>query len=51
MSGPREGVLPRALGSLSDEALTHLEQGLAALLAQLPVDQETPAARTPLADL
>jgi len=51
VSGPREGVLPRALGNLSDEALTHLEQGLTALLAQLPVDQETPAARTPLADL
>ena len=51
VSGPREGVLPRALGTLSDDALSHLEQGLEALLAQLPVDQETPAARTPLADL
>jgi len=51
VSGPREGVLPRALSGLSDEALSHLEQGLHALLTQLPVDQEAPAARTPLADL
>ncbi len=51
VSGPREGVLPRALSGLSDEALSQLEHGLHALLKQLPVDHEAPTARTPLADL
>lgn len=51
VAGPREGVLPRALGELPEDALQHLEQGLAELLLRLPVDSETPAARTPLADL
>lgn len=51
VSGPQEGMLPRALGHLSDEALTHLEQGLTELLQQLPAGTEAPAARTPLADL
>ena len=51
VTGPREGMLPRALGALSHDALAQLEAGLEALLAQLPVDREAPLARTPLADL
>lgn len=49
--GPREGVLPQALARLPDEALEQLEQGLAELLARLPVKPDAPAARTPLANL
>lgn len=51
VSGPREGVLPRALRGLSDDALQHLEHGLAELLEQLAVSDNGQAARTPLADL
>lgn len=51
VAGPREGVLPRALGELPDDALEHLEQGLAALLHHLPASGDLPTARTPLAEL
>lgn len=52
VSGPREGVLPHALGGLSAEALGHLERGLAELLQQLAASNTVQeAARTPLADL
>lgn len=51
VTGPREGVLPRALGELPDAALDQLEKGLTELLLRLPTNAEAPAARTPLAEL
>lgn len=51
VAGPREGVLPRALGELPDAALDQLEKGLTELLLRLPTNAEAPAARTPLAEL
>lgn len=51
VSGPREGVLPRALAELSEETLEQLEHGLAELLQQLTLSDDGQTARTPLADL
>ncbi|UUZ54186.1 MarR family winged helix-turn-helix transcriptional regulator [Massilia sp. H-1] len=46
---PFAGVLPNALGRLDGATLARLETDLAALIAQLAVDDD--AARIPLADL
>lgn len=49
VSGPFEGVLPVALGNLSAETLTRLDQDLDQLIHLLKADET--AAETPLADL
>lgn len=47
--GPFEGVLPQALGQMSEPALVRLDEDLAELIRLLNVDES--AAQTPLAQL
>lgn len=49
VSGPFEGVLPVALGNLSSNTLTRLDQDLDELIKLLKADES--AAQTPLADI